>query len=147
MKTLTILAFLTINCFFVFAQNDGPTKKISQQVNDYFNVFPKEKVFLTTDKQCYKPGETIWFNAMVTDIKTQLLSTESQDFIVKLYNKDGGQVAFQLLQLTNGSTSGDLEIPDDLTRGQYFLVAHTLSQINPEEVFCAAINEIGRAHV
>ncbi|MBW8334838.1 MAG: carboxypeptidase regulatory-like domain-containing protein [Prolixibacteraceae bacterium] len=140
MKTLIILAFLTINCFFVFAQNDGPTKKISQQVTDYFNVFPKEKIFLTTDKQCYKPGETIWFNATVTDVKTQLLSTESQDFIVKLYNKNGGQVAFQLLQLTNGSASGDLEIPDDLTRGQYFLVAYTLSQINPEEVFCAPIN-------
>lgn len=140
MKTLTILAFLTINCFWVFAQNDGPTRKISQQVTDYFNVFPNEKVFLTTDKQSYKPGETIWFNAMVTDIKTQLLSTESQDFIVKLYNKDGGQVAFQLLQLANGSTSGDLEIPDDLSRDQYFLVAHTLSQINPEEVFCATIN-------
>lgn len=140
MKTLIILAFLTINCFWVFAQNDSPTKKISQQVNDYFNVFPKEKVFLTTDKQCYKPGETIWFNATVTDIKTQLLSGESQDFIVKLYNKDGGQVAFQLLQLRNGSTSGDLEIPDDITRGQYFLVAYPLSQINPEEVFCAPIN-------
>lgn len=140
MKTLTILAFLTINCFWVFAQNDGPTKKISQQVTDYFNVFPKEKVFLTTDKQSYKPGETIWFRAMVTDIKTQLSSTKSQDFIVKLYNKNGEQVAFQLLQLTNGSTSGDLKIPEELSRGQYFLVAYTLSQINPEEVFCATIN-------
>ncbi|MDP3432448.1 MAG: MG2 domain-containing protein, partial [Bacteroidota bacterium] len=140
MKTLTILAFLTINCFWVFAQSDGSTKKISQQVTDYFNVFPKEKVFLTTDKQSYKPGETIWFNAMVTDIKTQLPSTKSQDFIVKLYNKNGEQVAFQLLQLTNGSTSGDLEIPEELSRGQYFLVAYILSQINPEEVFCATIN-------
>jgi hypothetical protein len=140
MKTLTVLAFLTINCFWVFAQNDGPTKKISQQVTDYFNVFPNEKVFLTTDKQSYKPGETIWFKAMATDIKTQLPSTKNQDFIVKLYNKNGEQVAFQLLQLTNGSTSGDLEIPEELSRGKYFLVAYTMSQINPEEVFCVPIN-------
>ncbi len=139
MKTLTILSFLISNCFGVFAQNESPIKHISQQVTDYFNVFPKEKVFLTTDKQCYKPGETIWFKAMVNDGKTQVPSIKSQDFIVKLYNKNGEQVAFQLLQLTNGSTSGDLEIPDNLTGGQYFLAAYTFSQFAAEEVFFTAI--------
>ncbi len=145
MKTLILLTFLVICGFVADAQNESPISHISKQVTNYFSLFPTEKVFLTTDKECYKPGETIWFNALVTDGKTKLPSTVSQDFIVKLYNKKGEQVAIQLLQLVNGTTSGDLEIPDELPASQCFLVAYTLSQVDVEEVFCTTIN-IDPAH-
>ncbi len=138
MKTLILLAFLVICGFGVDAQNVSPISHISKQVTEYFSQFSMEKVFLTTDKEYYKPGETIWFRALVTDGKVQLPAT-SQDFIVKLYNKKGEQVAFQLQKLTDGSTSGSMEIPANLSRGQYFLVAYSLSQVNAEQVFCTEL--------
>jgi len=140
MKTLILLTFLAICGFAADAQNESPISHISKQLSGYFSQFPVGKVFLTTDKEYYKPGETIWFRALATDGKMQLPATKSQDFILKLYNKDGKQVAFQLLKLSDGSTFGSLEIPDTLSRGQYFLVAYTLSQLNAEQVFCTKLN-------
>lgn len=140
MKTLTALAILIITSFGIFAQTQGPIPKISQQMTDYFSFYPKEKVFITTDKQCYKQGETIWFSALVIDGKTQLPVQESQELIVKFYNKNGEQQAFQKLLTTNGTTPGDLEIPEKLPNGPYFLTVYTSSQVVPEEAFTAVVN-------
>jgi hypothetical protein len=140
MKTLTTLAILISTCLGVLAQNQGPIPKISQQITDYFSFYPKEKVFITTDKQCYKPGETIWFSAIVIDGKTQLPTIESQELIVKLYNRKGEPVISDKFRLNNGSTPGDLEIPDKLSRDHYFLVAYPPTITSPDEIFCTTLN-------
>lgn len=141
MKTLTALAFwIAVTCFGAFAQNESPIPHISQQMTDYFGFYPEKKIFIATDKQCYKPGEIIWFSALVTSGKTLLPDKESQELIVKLYNNKGESLAFEKLLVTNGSTPGDIDIPDNLPRGQYFLIAYTSAQITAEEAFCSILD-------
>jgi hypothetical protein len=139
MRTISALAFLIASSFLaVFGQNQDPIPVISQQLTNYFNFYPKEKVFITTDKQSYKPGETIWFSAILA--KTQMPGMQGGDLKVSLYNKDGLTVAGDKFKLNPVNTPGDLDIPVNLSRGQYFLVAYLSPPFDTEEVFCTMLN-------
>lgn len=138
MKTLTLLAFLVISSISLFAQNESPIPRIGQQLNDYYNYCQKEKVFITTDKQYYKPGETIWFSAKVID--SQMPAIPSQELMVKLYNKKGESIVGDKFLMNNGSTPGDLQIPDKLPGDQYFLIAYSSMKIDADQVFCTILN-------
>jgi hypothetical protein len=137
MKTLSVLAFLVITCLVVKAQNESPIPRISKNLTDYFSFYPKEKIFITTDKQNYKPGETIWFNAVVPNV--QIPASQSQELTVKIYNKKGEFITGDKFQMNNGTAPGDLQIPDQLSGDQYFMVAYTSMVIDPEEVFCTML--------
>jgi hypothetical protein len=116
------------------AQNQGPIPKISQQLAGYFSYFPKEKIFVATDKTSYKPGESIWFRAFVTTGNNQPASKESAELFVKLYDKKGTAVVSEIFKLENGSTPGDLTLPETLQKGIYTLAAYTTAHISPEEM-------------
>ncbi len=140
MKTLIALAIFACVGYGTFAQNQSPLPKISQQLTDFSNYYPGRQVFVTTDMQNYKPGETIWLSALVTDANTQLPATNTPDLIVKLYNQSGEPVALTMLKVNNGTTSGYIEVPNNLQVGQYFLTAYTSNHSNPEDAFITDIN-------
>ena len=134
MKTLTLLVFGILIGTILQAQNLSPIPKISQQMADYFNYYPKEKVFIATDKSHYKPGETIWFRAFVTTGNNLPATEETNELYVKLYDKKGNQILSETYRIENGSTPGDLTIPETLQKGNYSLVAYTSAHISPEEI-------------
>jgi len=139
MKTLFLLAFILFSGMLLSAQEQSPIPKISQQLTDYFSYNPQEKVFMMTDKVVYKPGETIWFQAFVSGPNNQLLHEENLELFVKLYDKTGKQVVQDIFKMKSGSCPGDLNIPDDLQKGSYFLVATTSVHNLPEEISCTPI--------
>lgn len=139
MKTLTLLAFIILAGMVASAQDQSPIPKISQQISDYFRANPREKVYLMTDKVRYKPGETIWFRAFVTDANNQPASKESSEFYIKLYDKKGKLILQDIFRLINGSTSGDLLIPENLEKDNYFLASYTLANNSPEEISCTPL--------
>jgi hypothetical protein len=74
MKTLALVVSMVLTGVVLFAQEQGPSPKISQQITNYFSYFPHEKIFLMTDKVHYKLGEHTWFLAFVSHEK--ILETE-----------------------------------------------------------------------
>ena len=136
MKTLTLLTLIFLAGMMVSAQDQSPIPKISQQLTDYFNSNPRQKVFLMTDKVHYKPGETIWFRAFVHDASNQPAPGESNELFVLLYDKNGKVILQDIFKLNNGSTSGDLLIPENLVADNYFLVSYTSATLSPEEIAC-----------
>lgn len=140
MKTLSVILLSFFAVLVVSAQELSPIPKISRQLTEYFSYYPREKVFITTDKSRYKPGETIWFRAFVTDGNNQLSADENRELFVKLYNEKGEAVIQDIFRINKGAAPGDLLIPDDLSKDQYFLVAFTSAQISPEEVACTPLN-------
>lgn len=140
MKTLIALAILVRFGFGTFAQSQSPIPKISQQLTEFSSYYPVQHVFVTTDKQIYKPGETIWLSALVTDANTPLPATNTPDLIVKLYNQSGETVAVTMLKVKNGTSSGTIELPDNFQVGQYFLTAYTSNHSIPEDAFITALN-------
>src|SRR5450759_2134693 len=136
MKTLTLLTLIILAATIVSAQELSPIPKINQQITDNFKSNPREKVFLMTDKVHYKPGETIWFRAFVHDAINQPAPGESNELFVLLYDKNGKVILQDIFKLNNGSTSGDLLIPENLVEDNYFLVSYTSATLSPAEIAC-----------
>jgi hypothetical protein len=118
----------------VLAQEQSPIPKISQQISTYFNYYPREKVFLTTDKQLYKPGETIWFRAFVSNGDNLLSSEEGSKLYVGLYDKMGSALQKDVYRLNGGTAFGDLVIPDKTEDNGFFLVAYTSVQSSQDQI-------------
>lgn len=106
-------------------QDKSPIPAIGRQLSDYFSAYPKDKVFITTDETQYRPGEVIWFRAFITTAENFPAQDNSQELTVKLFNKNGEAVLQDVFRATNGTSDGDLSIPENLTAGNYFLVAYT----------------------
>jgi hypothetical protein len=134
MKTLSLLLLIVCNVLSLSAQEQGPIPKISKQMSDYFTAFPKEKVFVATDKNIYKPGETVWFRAFVTDWNHQPSAGENTELFVKLFDLKGKFEVQELYKLHGGSASCDLLLPKELAKGIYFLCVYTSATMVPEDV-------------
>ena len=134
MKTLTLLVSMILAGVMLSAQEQGPIPKISQQITNYFSYFPREKVFLMTDKVHYKPGETIWFRVFASIPENQPAADESSKLQLGLFDKVGKSVAKDVFKLSAGSASGDIAIPDNLAGDIYFLAAYTSTESSPDLV-------------
>ncbi len=139
MKSLILLAFISLNGIALCAQDQGQISKIGRQLADYYNYYPKEKVFVATDKSQYKPGETIWFRAFVSASDNQPIRENNRELFVKLYDKNGKPLIQDIFRITQGAAPGDLAIPGDLQAGEYFLVAYTQTFASPERISCTPL--------
>lgn len=134
MKTLTLLICIVLSGMALPAQEQSPVPKISGQISNYFSDFPREKIFVMTDKVHYKPGETIWFSAVVTNAGNQPALNGSRELYVRLYDKKGNPVVQDIFRLKDGFAPGDLSIPDDLGEDSYYLVTYTSVQTLLDEI-------------
>ena len=125
MKTLTLLTFGVLIALFLSAQNPSPIPELNKKLTEYYNSNPIEKISLVCDKLQYKPGETIWFSAFVTDAYQHLESLENKELFVKLFDKKGILILQDIFHLDHGLATGDMLIPEDLPKDVYFLTAHT----------------------
>jgi len=134
MKSLISLFSMVLFVSFLSAQEQSPIPKISQQISTYFSYYPREKVFLSTDKQLYRPGETIWFRSFVSNGDNLLSSEENSKIYVGLYDKMGSALKKDVYKLEAGSAFGDLLIPEKLDDTNYFLVAYTSVQSSQDQI-------------
>ncbi len=134
MKTLSLLLLIVCTGLSLSARDQGPIPKLSKQMTDYFTAFPKEKVFVATDKNRYKPGETIWFRAFVTDWNHRLAIGENAELFVKLYDLKGKSEVQELYKINGGSASCDLMLPKEIAKGNYLLCVYTSTTMAPEDV-------------
>ena len=134
MKTFTLLLLMLLSGLLLPAQDQSPIPKISLQITNYFSVYPRENIFLMTDKTLYKPGETIWFRSFASQTDNPLVSAESSKLYVSLFDKTGKNVTKGTFRMSNGSCSGDLQIPDKLAGDSYFLIAYSSEQSSLEQI-------------
>ena len=134
MKSLIFLLAMVLAGTVLSAQDQGPIPKISLQITNYFSFYPRENVFLMTDKVHYKPGETIWFRAFTAEPDKPQAPDEISKLNLSLFDKTGKSVVKDVFKLSNGSTTGDLKIPADLVGDNYFLVAYSQEQSSLEQV-------------
>ncbi len=134
MKTLAFLFAMVAVISVLSAQEQSPIPKISQQISTFFSYYPREKVFLVTDKQLYKPGETIWFRAFVLNGDNLLSSEEGNKLNVGLYNQMGSVLQKDVYKLNGGVAFGDMVIPEKIDDGNFFLVAYSSVQSSQDQI-------------
>ncbi len=118
----------------LFAQEQTIVPNIAKNLSSYWNRHQVEKIFVTTDKTNYRPGETIWFRAFVMDDNLQPVAETNNKLFAKLYDPRGEIRAEGLFNLQNGVAICDLTLPKVLTKGVCFLAVYTSSTIHPEDV-------------
>ena len=110
-------------------------KRLEENANnllDFSQNFPQEKVFLHMDNTCYFLGDTIWFKAYTRQTGTGAPSDMSGVLYVELLNHDGFLMERKLIEMNQGEGNGFFYLKNDssLYSGFYELRAYTRWQLN-----------------
>jgi len=84
-----------------------------------------EKVYLHTDRDCYYPGDDIWFKAYLVDASYRLLSNHSNNLHVELISPASKIIDSRIVRLNEGLGNGDFRLTESLKSGRYHIRAYT----------------------
>ena len=126
MKKLIAVQGLLLTAFFqISAQN------IDSALNVLATQHPSEKIYIHYDKDYYVAGETVWFKAyLYSDGKPSGMSTN----IYLQFTDNKGHVIFNQKYPASGAVAkGNIDIPESLTQGNYYIRAFTAGMLNYDE--------------
>ncbi len=129
MKNYLILLLL-IFCLFSRAlaqadRIDEPLNGLLENLKEYQEKFPREKVYVQLDRDRYEAGEDIWFKAYTTISQFNFLSAVSRIIYVELIDSRNEIVLSSRLPVVSGLSFGDFALPDSLPDGNYRIRAYT----------------------
>ncbi len=110
-----------------FAQLDDTT------LEEYANRFAPEKAYLHLDKSSYLPGETIWFKAYV--MEDIFPAERSKTIYVDWIGNDGTVLSHSVSPIVDGSSNGQLQIPEDYKGDFIHVRAYTKWMLNFDTAF------------
>ena len=84
-----------------------------------------EKVYIHTDRNCYYPGNDLWFKAYLIQGSDRKLSGHSNNLHVELISPDSKIMMNRVIRIEGGLGHGDFKLPDGLQSGRYRLRAYT----------------------
>jgi hypothetical protein len=134
-KHISLFLLLSVCLSGIQAQNEAVIKRIHDRLISYFEHNAMERICLITDKEVYKPGETILFNALAGSLTAQGLYPAGSDLKLSLYNAGGKPVVEENYDFAAGIAAGSLKIPANLDAGKYVLEAHAPFVHNEDEAF------------
>ena len=110
-----------------------PSTLWAQEVSNEDSVLIHESVYLHTGKNLYEAGETLYFNAFVSNPEGLPIHV-NRNLYVELLNPHGNPVYTKRLFIDDeGTASGFFVLEDSLLGGDYYLRAYTASQRNFDE--------------
>ncbi len=104
--------------------------------------YPREEIYIHTDREAYVAGEDIWFKVYLIDRQSLKPSYNSSIAYVEILNNDNRPVIQKRIRLDNGSGPGQLTLPDTLSSGSYTIRAYTnwMKNFLPANCFMKTIN-------
>ncbi len=88
-------------------------------------IFPQEKAYMMTDRNNYLGGDTIWFRVFIMDASTHVEVNASRYVYVELINPMGKTEQRIMARNNNGTYSGYITLPANISDGKYDLIAYT----------------------
>jgi len=111
-----------------FVSPGDPIPRLRARLASYYARFPKEKVYLQSDKEHYSAGETVWFSGYVT--RQTKRTTENTIVYLDLFNDKGLIISRAMRPVDNGAFHGDITLPSKLGAGKYYLRGYTSWMLN-----------------
>lgn len=111
--------------FSLVCQSQIPFPNLSEKLENYYQRYPQQKVYLHLDNLAYHAGEKIWYKAYLVDARTHKADTISKILIVELVSSFGVSSMIQLAKLDRGFAHGDFTLPDTIPEGLYQIRAYT----------------------
>jgi hypothetical protein len=117
----------------VFADDDSYFGSLaSNYLKKYRNGTATDQVYIHTDRNCYIPGDTVWFEGYIRNRFTGGYGSESKVLYVLIFNSAGAKADSARFRIENGLAPGWLVIKPDVVPGRYHLVAFTESMQNSD---------------
>ncbi len=129
------IAFLITTAFTFTQEGETITERILAKLEKYRTNTPQEKVYLHFDKPYYMAGETMWFKGYLFDGTTHKIDSVSRVMYVDLIDEKNGKTIASRVLNCDGSTYGDIALPDSLAEGVYQIRAYTNYMRNYSEEF------------
>lgn len=129
------IAFLITTAFTFTNEGETITERILAKLEKYRINTPQEKVYLHFDKPYYMAGETMWFKGYLFDGATHKIDSVSRVMYVDLIDETNGKTIASRVLNCDGSTYGDIALPDSLEEGVYQIRAYTNYMRNYSEEF------------
>ena len=129
------IAFCITTAFTFTQEGENLTEKIIKKLEKYRLSTPQEKVYLHFDKPYYMAGETMWFKGYLFDGTSHKIDSVSRVLYVDLVDEMTGKTIASRILNCDGSTHGDIALPDSLDDGVYQIRAYTNYMRNYSEEF------------
>jgi hypothetical protein len=133
-----------------FSQADNPVlDDIAKKFQNYCKSYPREEVYVHTDRDIYIAGEEIWYTIFLFDRQTEKLTGESRIAYFEILNPDNRPVVQKRSGLGNGRGTGKAVLPDTLSPGIYTVRAYTnwMKNFMPTNCFTKKIKIFGDEEV
>jgi len=126
MKIERIFFFVLLLCFSTICSWS------QEQIEEKSTI---ERIYVSTDKECYVAGESIWISMFCFNVADSFpkLSKISAVAYVELRSLSG-VAAKTKIALFSGRGSGNLELPLSTPTGNYRLIAYTSHMLNEKKV-------------
>lgn len=108
-------------------------QKAEEALNSLLKNHVIEKVYIQYDKDFYVAGETIWFKAYL--YSDGLPSSLSHNFYLQLSDRNGRIIADQKYPVNGAAVTGNIDLPDSLEQGTYYVRAVTPAMLNDNSDF------------
>lgn len=128
-----LLGILLLLSFQIPNQENQLLQDILDELLIYSQNGGAEKTYLHTDKDFYTNGETIWFKTYLIDGITHKASTKSKVAYVELLDVNDSILERRKLYVDAVGASGDIQIGDKITPGDYYLRSYTKFMLNSKE--------------
>jgi hypothetical protein len=126
-RLIFTIAWMLMAFFYAAAQ------KADSALNVLATQHPLEKIYIHYDKDYYVAGETIWFKAyLFSDGKPSGMSTS---LFLQFADQNGRVIMQKQFPASGAVAKGNIDIPDSLSQGNYYIRAFTAGMLNDEEDF------------
>lgn len=98
--------------------------RVKEQLEEYELPQKGEKVYVHHDKPYYVAGENLWFKAYVVDMVSDMVSKSNGAFFAELISPEGKLIFSEMYPMNDGTSHGEIQIPDNLKSGEYILKAY-----------------------
>ena len=125
--------FLVVVTTFIFSTTISFSQQFDSTLNIISSNFPQEKIFIHFDKYIYKPGETIWLKAYLTD--GILPSEQSKSLYADWYDDNGVLIQHLSLPIFQSIAVGEFLIPTKYSGNNLHVKAYTTWMLNFDTAF------------
>lgn len=137
MKTINTVFFVVL--YLMRATNiigQDSSKSLSKGTNQD-SKYTNTVVYLHTDRSYYLPGESILFKAYFLDGLNNASYPANDTLHLALLDQYGQEVASGISPVINNMITGNVDLPDFLTDGNYLLIASTrsMNNLSPDRMF------------
>lgn len=135
--------FLVILPFAVFTTSSNG-QDLVKNLENWEASNPIEKLYVQTDRNTYYAGQTIWLKSYF--LKNYQPSQSNSTLFLELLNSNSQIILKKVLPVFNSITYGQLEIPDSLSTGTYWLRAYSplMLNFNKNYLFKSALQVFGK---